>query len=169
MTNPLVTSLHFQRKMADFCDLRIAPVADRRTVENIKSWFDTLITHHRSPPMRKAYIDWAAVMEICGIEGKLSEELRRNLRSGLDAITRWVKNARPNDDVRPSPIADAELLKGRPKRSDRPRCNVSAVPKPAQNDENRTRPGPEPKPVEEFPQPLFDCEEDPASFDQALT
>lgn len=169
MTNPLVTSLHFQRKMADFCDLRIAPVADRRTLENIKSWFDTLITLRRSPPMRKAYIDWAAVVEICGIEGKLSEELRRNLRSGLEAITRWAKSARPIDDDRPSPIADTGLLKGQRKRSGSPRCNVSAVAKPARYDETRTRPGPQPKPVEEFPRPLFDCKEDPASFDQALT
>ncbi len=49
MTKNDLTSRHFQRKISEFCKLRIAPIASRRVLETIRPYLVTLIIYGNPP------------------------------------------------------------------------------------------------------------------------
>ncbi len=49
-TNDLSTH-HFQRKISDFCEVRIAPVASQRVLDSIRPYLIGLVVHRRAPPI----------------------------------------------------------------------------------------------------------------------
>jgi hypothetical protein len=94
MKTQTASSLHFQRKISDFCDVRIASLVPKRALENVRSYLTSLIIYRKHPPMRTGRIDWQSVSDACGLEGELTAALKKNLQCGFEAITRWIDNER---------------------------------------------------------------------------
>ncbi|WP_026173986.1 hypothetical protein [Martelella mediterranea] len=165
------SSCHFQPKISKFCEIRIAPVASKRTLEKIKPYLTSLVTYRESPPLRNGRIDWAAVSDGCGIEDEISADLKKQFRIALDAITRWLgAPALSEDGQAPKPrvrqgyaARDASKVKGSSTR--KPRRSGASLSQP---DPMRVSRGPKPKPIQEFPEPLFDAAHDPDGFQEAL-
>ena len=164
-------SRQFQRKISEFCDVRIAPVASKQVLENIRPYLASLIIYRKSPPLSNGRIDWTTIAEACGIEHEMTVELKRQLRPGLDAIIRWLKMPPALEEVpRPKP-------NGEPRKSDQraQEATTRATRNPGRmgsaetsRPSDKAQPGPQSKPIQEFPDPLFDATEDPVSFQDAL-
>jgi hypothetical protein len=69
MKTQAASSLHFQRKISDFCDVRIAPLVSKRALENIRPYLTSLIIYRKHPPMRTGRIDWQTVSDACASKG----------------------------------------------------------------------------------------------------
>lgn len=164
MNKQSASSLHFQRKISEFCQARISPIVSRREFENIRSYLISLILYRKKPPMRGGGIDWRAVAEACGIESKISPELRQALRPGFEAIIRRLKKPRSNQD---DSIAFAA-----PKRQVRSAGNAGRADANERNNRaSATVAKPQParaKPIEDSPRPLFDSTDGPEGFQEAL-
>jgi hypothetical protein len=62
-------SIHrFQRKISDFCEVRIAPVASQRVLESIRHYLIGLVIHRRPPPIVNGRMDWAAIGQAWGLK-----------------------------------------------------------------------------------------------------
>ncbi|WP_176086552.1 hypothetical protein [Martelella sp. HB161492] len=90
MQTQTAASLHFQRKIAEFCNLRIAPLVPKQTLDNIRPYLTHLITCRQRPPKKRNGIDWQSISDGCCLDGEMTDALKRNLQSGLEAIARWV-------------------------------------------------------------------------------
>jgi hypothetical protein len=53
-----IPSRHFQRKISEFCELRIAPIAPKRVLENIRPYLINLIIYRKPPPILNGRLDW---------------------------------------------------------------------------------------------------------------
>ena len=171
MTKHDLSSRHFQRKISEFCELRIAPVASRRVFENIRPYLASLIIYRKSPPLLNGHIDWKMIGQACGIEAELTAELKKQVRPGLDAIIRWL-GAPPATEERRPPKPTVSTGKMTPAKK-------AASARSARQPQRAaiagtfvrsasTSPGPAPKPISPFPEALFEATEDPASFQDAL-
>ena len=171
MTKHDLSSRPFQRKISEFCELRIAPITSRRALENIRPFLISLIIYRKSPPLLNGHIDWAMIGQACGIEAELTAELKKQLRPGLDAIIRWLDAPPAAEERRPlmptvssSKIAPAKRVAS---------ASSARQPQRAATDGTFVRSastlrGPAPKPISPFPEALFEATEDPASFQDAL-
>ncbi|PJR12752.1 hypothetical protein [Sinorhizobium meliloti] len=161
MRNQTASSIHFQRKIAEFCNVRLAPLVSKRTLDNNKPYLTSLIIYRKHPPMRMNRIDWRSISDACGLEDELTAALKKNLQPGLEAITRWIDKERTIDDDRPTPD---DALQAPAARRDK------SLPAPREQASPRAKAktGVAPKPIEEFPTPLFDWTDDPSDFQQAL-
>lgn len=171
MTKKDLSSRNFQRKISEFCELRIAPFKSKRVLENVRPYLLSLIIYRKSPPFLNGHVDWATIGQSCGIEVELTAELKKQLRPGLDAIIRWLgappaaeERRSPKPKTRPNKIVSAKKV-----------ASISSTRKPqrATTDgtfarSGSTPRGPAPKPISPFPEPLFEATEDPASFQDAL-
>ena len=83
MTKHDLSTHHFQRKISDFCEVRIAPIASQRVLKSIRPYLIGLVIHRRPPPIVSGRIDWAVIGEACGIEGDLTAELKKAAASGF--------------------------------------------------------------------------------------
>ncbi len=98
---------------------------------------------------------------ICGL-GRTSEKLRRVAQYGFDAIVRWLDQSSPQ-------IAKPAIIKKKRKQPNRAgKAGVRKLDRKAVEPDKKSRPGPKPKPIEEFPEPLFESYEEPVSFQAAL-
>ncbi len=154
-----------------FCELRIAPLASQRVLENIRPFLVSLIIYRKSPPLLNGSIDWTIIGQACEIEAELTPVLKKQLRPGLDAIIRWLsalpaaEQRRPSKPtVRPNKIVPAKKVASASstRKPQRPAAEGTFV-RPA----SAAR-GPAPKPISPPPAPLFEATEDPASFQDAL-
>ncbi|QCL97720.1 hypothetical protein EXN32_20620 [Agrobacterium tumefaciens] len=171
MTKHDLSSRHFQRKISEFCELRIAPIASRRVLENIRPYLASLIIYRKSPPLLNGHIDWTMISQACGIEAELTAELKKQLRPGLDAIIRWL-GAPPAAEERRPPKPTVTSGKMAPAKKAAP-ASSTRKPQCAATDGAFTRSassqrGPALKPISPFPEALFEATEDPASFQEAL-
>ncbi|WP_413228991.1 hypothetical protein [Agrobacterium larrymoorei] len=66
MTKHGISSRHCQRKISEFCELRIAPIASWQALENIRPYLASLIVDRKSPPLLNGYIDWTMIGQACG-------------------------------------------------------------------------------------------------------
>lgn len=60
MNKQSASSFHFQRKISEFCQVRVSPILSGREFENIRSYLASLILYRKKPPMRSGGIDWSA-------------------------------------------------------------------------------------------------------------
>lgn len=169
MTKHDLSTHHFQRKISDFCEVRIAPIASQRVLESIQPYLVGLVIHRRPPPIISGRMDWTAIGEACGIENQLTADLKKALRPGLDAIIRWLGEPPTADDIQSTKTRTKSrntvrrkvetTTRSRPRQilSDKTPATSSSVPR-----------GPQPKPISPFPEPLFEATDDPASFNDAL-
>ncbi|UXT60719.1 hypothetical protein FY134_23755 (plasmid) [Agrobacterium fabrum] len=170
MTKHDLSSRHFQRKISKFCELRIAPIASRRVLENIRPYLASLIIYRKSPPLLNGHIDWTMISQACGIEAELTAELRKQLRPGLNAIIRWLGTPPAEERRPPKPkVSSGKMVSARKAASAR----SARQPQRSETDGTfvgsaSTSRGPAPKPISPFPEALFEATEDPASFQDAL-
>jgi hypothetical protein len=171
MTKHDLSVRHFQRKISEFCELRIAPTASRRVLENIRPYLMSLIIYRKLPPILNGHIDWTTIGQACGIEAELTAELKKQLRPGLDAIIRWLGAAPAAEDARPSkPTFRPDKIATANKAAFAP---SNRNPQRGTTDGSFARStsaprGPAPKPISPFPEPIFEAADDPASFQDAL-
>ncbi len=166
-----LSSRHFQRKISEFCKVRIAPISSKRVLENVCPYLISLIIYRKRPPILNGHLDWTAIGEACGIEADMTAELKKQLRPALDAIIRWLKAPPVAEDAPPvrqaARASKAETVKKTaPVSSTRKPQRAAADGVFARN--TSAQRGPAPKPISPFPDPLFEATDDPASFQDAL-
>jgi hypothetical protein len=163
-----LSSHHFQRKISEFCKVRIAPISSKRVLENVRPY---LIIYRKRPPILNGHLDRTTIGEACGVEDDMTAALRKQLRPALDAIIRWLKAPPVAEVVPPSKqsarTANAEAVKKT--------ATTSSTRKPQRAEADgvftqneTTQRGPVPKPISPFPGPLFEATDDPAGFQDAL-
>lgn len=164
-----LSSRHFQRKISEFCDVRIAPISSKLELANVRPYLISLIIDRNPPPTLNGRLDWTAIGQACGIETEMSAELKKQLRSGLEAIIRWLKSPPVKEDAPPA------QLPARKSKAEAARNPASSTRKPQRASaggafarHSLVQRGPVPKPISAFPDPLFEANEDPASFQDAL-
>ncbi|NTF45491.1 hypothetical protein A6U86_08955 [Rhizobium sp. AC27/96] len=81
----------FQRKISDFCDLRLAPLLQPRSFENLKGFMIGLVVFQSRPPLRAGRVDWQEIASLCGMDAEMSPEFKRAAQPGFDAIQRWLR------------------------------------------------------------------------------
>lgn len=168
MKNQTASSLHFQRKISEFCDVRVAPLVSKRALDNIKPYLASLILYRKHPPMRNERVDWQSISYACGLDGDMTAALKKNLQPALEAITRWIDREPSKDDDRPR-VSDrsAKSISVPAGSVARQKKSPSAARAPSLPT-TKAKTGVAPKPVEEFPKPLFDWADNPPDFQQAL-
>ncbi|WP_420841278.1 hypothetical protein [Ensifer aridi] len=103
MRNQSTSSLHFQRKISEFCNVRIAPVASKRALQNIRPYLISLVSYRKTPPMRNGRINWQAVTEPCGIEDELTAEMKKTFALALKPSSGgWTRSDRRKMTARQS-------------------------------------------------------------------
>jgi hypothetical protein len=159
MRNQSALSIQFQRKISTFCDVRVAPLVSSRELNNIRPYLLSLIIYRKYPQTRSGRTNWLSIQAACGLETVMSDALRKTLQSGLEAIVRWI------DKEGPEPEDDRSMTKVvKPGRHSKDGSSTfsGTIGRP------RAKTGVPPKPIEEFPAPLFDASEDPVEFASAL-
>lgn len=141
MSKPDLSSRHFQRKISRFCELRIVPIASKRSSSAIEAYLTKLIAHRMIPPLLNGRFDWTEIAHACRLGEELSGDLKKQIRIALDAILRWLGAPPVADDV----------------RSPRQTSRSTSVQR-----------GSEPKHISPSPEPLFEASTDPAAFQDAL-
>ncbi|AYM60613.1 hypothetical protein [Agrobacterium fabrum] len=168
MPNEDLSKRHFQKKISTYCDVRIVPVAPDWVVDNLRAYLLALITFRKTPALANNRYDWRQIAHDCGIDEELTTALKKQLRPALDAIMRWLKEPPVEDDAqkrkRPLAIPKARATsKFAPSTMDQ-HHGVEEV----GSSRSTGRPGPKPRPVSDKPEPLFEANEDPSSFKDAL-
>ncbi|AYG69014.1 hypothetical protein CCGE531_23410 (plasmid) [Rhizobium sp. CCGE531] len=100
----------FQRKISDFCDMRLKPLLQPRSFENIKGFMIGLIVFQSRPPLRAGRVDWQEIASLCGMDEEMSPELKRAAQPGFDAILRWLGAAKTST-ARKLPVAAKRPLR----------------------------------------------------------
>jgi hypothetical protein len=159
----------FQEKISTYCDVRIVPVAPDWVVDNLRSYRLALITFRRKPALANNRYDWRQIAHDCGIDEALTITLKKQLRPALDAIMRWLKEPPVEDDA-----PKGRRLQAAPKSG----ATAKFAPSSPTNQHHEVeelesspllgRPDPKPRPVSDKPELLFEANEDPSSFADAL-
>ena len=140
--------------------MKLAPLTDTRQLRANSEYMIGLIDDQIPPPMLGRHVNWEEISLACGVE-QISAELRRVGQYDLDAISRCLAQTGRSHKT-PSAVRQAakrrSLVKGLSSKQ------ASDASKPCY----RSKPGPEPKPIEEFPEPLFETYDEPVSFQAAL-
>ena len=102
----------FQRKIADFCDMRLKPLLQPRSFENIKGFMIGLIVFQSRPPLRAGRVDWQEIASLCGMDEEMSPELKRAAQPGFDAILRWLGAPKTNTSRAVPAVSKAPLRVG---------------------------------------------------------
>lgn len=72
-------------------------------LRTFKPYLSSLILYRKHPPTRMGRIDWRSVYDACGLEDEMTPALKRGLRSGLEAVIRWIDQERPIEHDHPAP------------------------------------------------------------------
>ncbi|MBB3610325.1 hypothetical protein [Rhizobium sp. BK602] len=125
----------FQRKISDFCTVRLESLLQQRTFENVRAYMIGLVQFRSHPPARAGKIDWQAIALACDMEAELTTEVKRAVQPGFDAIARWLGANRAN---KMAPVATNALPRRAPSKrlektvkSGKPLVPVSPLRKPA--------------------------------------
>lgn len=168
MPNEDLSKRHFQKKISTYCDVRIVPVAPDRVVDNVRAYLLALITFRKTPALANNRNDWRQIAHDCGIDEALTITLKKQLRPALDAIMRWLKEPLVEDDAPKGRRLQAARISGAtgkftpsPTSQHHEIEEIESSPSPG-------RPGPKPRSVSDKPEPLFEANEDPSSFADAL-
>lgn len=154
------SAIVFRRKISSFCDMKLAPLTDARQFRALSEYMTRLIDDRMPPPMLGRHVNWEEISFACSC-GQASAELRRIAQYGFDAISRWLAETGPG---RGKPSINSKGAKTRSRAKSLSTKRTSEAGKTC----HRSKPGPKPKPIEEFPEPFFDTYEEPVSFQAAL-
>ncbi|MGV1791178.1 hypothetical protein GR212_05315 [Rhizobium lusitanum] len=99
----------FQRKISDFCDMRLKPLLQPRSFENIKGFMIGLVVFQSRPPLRAGRVDFQEIATLCGMDEEMSPELKRVAQPGFDAILRWLGATKTNTSRTMPAVSKAPL------------------------------------------------------------
>ncbi|WPE22705.1 hypothetical protein ShzoTeo12_39220 (plasmid) [Shinella zoogloeoides] len=57
-----LSSRHFQRKISEFREVRIAPISSKQVLENLRPYLISLIMYRKLPPILNGHLDWTAII-----------------------------------------------------------------------------------------------------------
>ncbi|NSZ66093.1 hypothetical protein G6L16_024240 (plasmid) [Agrobacterium tumefaciens] len=154
------SAIVFRRKISSFCDMKLAPLTDAIQLRALSEYMTRLVDDRMPPPMLGRHVNWEEISLACGC-AQTSAELRRVAQYGFDAISRWLAETGPSHRT-PSFTPKAPKTRGPAKSLSSKRTSEAG------KTGHRSKPGPKPKPIEEFSEPLFDTYEEPVSFQAAL-
>lgn len=137
----------FRRKMSSFCEMKLAPLTDSKQSRALSEYMVGLIDDRMPPPVLGRHVNWEEISLACGLE-QVSAELRRVGQYGFDAILRWLAETGPSHR-KPSVPGKTTKSRSRAKSFSSKRTPTTA------KTSHHLKPGPKPKPIEEFPEPLF--------------
>ncbi len=171
MSKQDLSSRHFQQKISKFCEMRVAPLAPEAASKKIERYLISLIAHRKGPPRLNGHIDWTEIAIATGIGGQWKPDFKRQVQIALEAVNRWL-GAPPVPE-------DRQVRTGRAKKGEADSCSAqvkrSSTRTPRRTGESHPitdfpngSKGAKPKPMLEFPEPLFDATHDPDSFQEAL-
>lgn len=159
------------RKLSDFCRIRIAPVLPPQEVEQLRAYMVGLIVGRRYPPTRNRTLDWEKIARQCGLPYHVLKDVKDTIEPGFDAIRRALKTKPPKKDGAPSKASSKQQDAGlQEDQAPSGRPNIDRAPPASKADAHpeRQKRGAKPKPIVEFPIPLFEVSDDPDSFSEAL-
>ncbi|WP_245459255.1 MULTISPECIES: hypothetical protein [unclassified Rhizobium] len=90
--------------------MRLKPLLQPRSFENIKGFMIGLIVFQSRPPLRAGRVDWQEIASLCGMDEEMSPELKRAAQPGFDAILRWLGAAKTST-ARKLPVAAKRPLR----------------------------------------------------------
>lgn len=169
MPNEDLSRRHFQKKISSYCDVRIAPVAPAWVLDNVRPYLLGLITFRKKPALAGNRYDWQQIAHDCGIDEALTTTLKKQLRPALDAIMRWLKEPPLEDDSPKGKGPRAALRASAVRKSISSPISQRHEAGRVETSPSASRPGPKPKPISEIPEPVFEANEEPNSFADALT
>ncbi|TCL90775.1 hypothetical protein C8J38_107135 [Rhizobium sp. PP-WC-2G-219] len=156
-------------------------MATPRDCQNIQRFMLALIAEKAPPSMMNTgrNADWRQIADKCDLQDDLSPRLKRAMQPGLDAIERWIRDV---SEAEPIP-ASSQQARRRPrtttmgKTAEAKRSVKGAPPSRSSTSQptmtsalqlSRSKPGPDLRPIDPFPESLFSQGQDPASFQEAL-
>jgi hypothetical protein len=146
------------RMIETYCTAKVAQVLSPRETELIRRYLVRLLSTKTMPPYKRTWIDCAEVASETEVNVVRLEFAKPQLQPVFDAVRRTVEmSAR----CKPRHRKDAEKV-----ASNEPLAQVKALCRPDAHRKRRTYPK---KPIVEFPNPLWDEWNDPASFADSLT
>lgn len=159
---PKPTSLT-PRMISEFCQLRLAKVLDREEREAITRYLVNLVELMVFPPYRGRWIDLTEVAVAAGVDLDQLKTAKTQLQPVFDAVSRSV--AMQDATAKPALRNQPKLsVRRSPRRSTKPVVeSLAATEMPT----SRKR-GPKPRPILEFPAPLWMEWEEPDAFAEAL-
>lgn len=114
MTTP--STKVFQRKIDNFCRIRLAGAFPPSEFEGLRGYLSMLIQTRRLPPKIGNRTDWSIVSEFSGIESSRLSQASKLIDPALDAIARFVKSVSPKLAVSPAPVAKVSAAKPAPSK-----------------------------------------------------
>lgn len=175
----------FPRMIDQFLRQRVAEMLPPRELERFRVYLHSLIADCQSPPKCGSRPDWSEIAQKCGIPIETLERVNGVLAPAIDAITRFVgpqAAKRKQSRWRSNERTHKTRLNTRRHRSASGKSRLSVAPEihsahaaepkvsaaePANAVPRRKR-GMKPKPIIEFPEPLWTIWEEPESFTDAL-
>lgn len=128
--------------------MKLAPLTDAKQFHAISEYMTGLIDDRVPPPSLGRHVNWEEISCSCGLE-QTSGQFRRVAQYGFDAISRWLAET-GRVHTRPSATRRAAKTRSRAKGLSIEKASDAAKPS------YRSKPGPKPKLIEEFPEPLFE-------------
>lgn len=168
----------FPRMIERFLLERAASVLPPRELERLGAYLQGLIKKSMLPPRAGGHPDWPAIAAACGSDAEALIAAGRVLEPGIDAIIRFVEpKAKERRPAAPSTnlLGGADATVGARRKRGRP--TKSVPPPPQANDEQairhsasprRRKRGTPPRPIIEYPEPLWTEWEEPETFPEAL-
>ncbi|MGV1872685.1 hypothetical protein [Agrobacterium rosae] len=142
------SAIVFRRKISSFCDMKLAPLTDARQLRALSEYMTDLIDDRMPPPMLGRHVNWEEISCACGLE-QTSAELRRVAQYDFDSISRWL--------TEPGSRHGTTSATGKATKTNcRAKSLLNKSTPDAAKASYRSKPGPKPKPIEEFPEPLFE-------------
>lgn len=154
----------FQKKIADFCQTRIRPIAEPDELETIQCYMLSLIAFRRAAPSRAGKWDWQAIASGAGLTPSRMGKLRRALEPGFDAIGRWLNAA---GDVSTSTRASRNKQDVTAKDRKTKKTKASSTAGTANQTRSEGTAGKK-RFVDEYPAPLFEDSSEIVGFQEAL-
>lgn len=145
---PRIASLT-PRMISDFCRLRLAKVLETDEREAITRYLVDLLELMAFPPYRGKWVEWTDVGVASGIDKERLVAARHQLQPVFDAVSRAVAMQEVSASPAKKPTKVPERLKESVASAGRKR-------------------GPKPRPIVEFPEPLWTEWEDPGTLSESL-
>jgi hypothetical protein len=114
MTTP--STKVFQRKIDNFCRIRLAGAFPPSEFEGLRGYLSMLIQTRRMPPKIGNRTDWSIVSEFSGIEPSRLSQASKLVDPALDAIARFVKSVSPKVAMPQVPVAKVSAGKPAPSK-----------------------------------------------------
>lgn len=173
----------FPRMIDQFLRQRSASVLPPRDLERLGSYLRAVIKEAVLPPRAEGRLDWNEIAVASGVDADALAGAGSVLEPGIDAITRFVGQTARRHKLAPAAVKDSEARPAPGRRSCR-RLHAreggqgSPLPHLGRPTIVRLQPhlhhrsdasgGTQPRPIVEFPEPLWTDWEEPETFPAAL-